>query len=273
MRHIHSILGHGLALAALTGAAHADILWGVDSSTDSLYRFSSASGSLIETVGPLHPDVDRYTTPVAMAVRPSDGVIFVINNSPSEDAGISRVNPNTGRATLVLEGSFGSLTFDSFGMLYGVGPTGRLAAINTGSDAVISLGGDVLPNLFGMDFNPADGLIYGITWSVGVRAELVKIDPATGLIIDQFEIDRDMPSAPGSLIFLNNGNLVCSTIDSKLFNINTADGSVGGERDADVTPQGMGADQRDCCADFDNDGDLDAEDFFLFLDAFTAGCP
>jgi len=267
---IRNIIVAGLLGVIGVGPAAADELWGVDASSDSLYRFDSRTGAMIGVVGPLHPDSSRYTTPVAMAVRAIDGAIYVVNNSPVQDEGLSVVDPETGRATLVLDERLGAITFDAFGTLYSAG--GELSIVNPDTGAIISLGGDALPTFYGLEYNRDDGLLYGVTWSVGARAELLKVDPATGLIVDRFEIDRDMPAAPGSLVYTRAGNLLCSTIDGGLFRVGTTDGSVSNERSS-VGAQGMGRVKRDCDADIDGDGDVDSDDFFGYLDLFAIGCP
>jgi len=119
-----------LAIAGLASSASADRMYAVDTSTDSLYVFDSVSGLTLDLVGPLNPDPARYSTPVSMAVD-SRGRIFVINNSPAGDDGLSRVDPATGLASNIGGDVGGSISFGPGGRLFGIDPAGTLAAVDT----------------------------------------------------------------------------------------------------------------------------------------------
>ncbi len=217
------------------------LVYGVDSSTDSLYTLDLTTGAGT-IIGPLHPDTNRYMTPVAMAVRPSDGTIFVNNNSPGSDDGLSTVNPATGVATFI-GGSFdGALAFDDAGNLYSTNGAGNLAIVNQTTGAATSLGGPTLPRLFGLDFNPADGLLYGITGSSS-ELDLLVIDPSDGVLIDTRSLSTPLGgSAAGTLLFDSNGVLhgTVNALTNNLFEIDPATGTVSNIRTADFSPQGMG---------------------------------
>ena len=231
-----------VALGLVWVPAHAEVVYGVDSSTDSLYTLDLVTGDTT-IIGPLHPDSARYTTPVSMAVRPSDGMIFVNNNSPAIDVGLSTVDPITGLATSI--GGpfiFGSLAFDLSDNLYAADAGLALATIDQTTGASTPIGGTPLPRLFGLDFRPADGLLYGITGFLGAY-DLLVIDPTTGALLDTRSLSVLLGgSAAGSLLFDSSGILhgtVISGIDN-LYEIDPATGTVSNIRTADDSPQGLG---------------------------------
>jgi hypothetical protein len=99
-RKIASLLGIVATLAAgPRGTAGADLLYGVNSSDDSLSIIDAETG-LVNLVGPLGED---FRAAVAMAIRPSDGAIFIWTNDSAvpENQGLATVNPATGAATFV----------------------------------------------------------------------------------------------------------------------------------------------------------------------------
>ncbi len=95
-------------LTAMTNQAEAasqsDALYGVNAADDGLSTIDPVSGE-ITFIGPLNPDSNLLTTPIAMAVRPSDGKIFVWNNSNGIGQNFERtgvlltVDPCSGLAT------------------------------------------------------------------------------------------------------------------------------------------------------------------------------
>src|SRR5258706_462654 len=54
--------------------AAADVLYGVNSADDGLSRIDPTTGQ-VTFIGRLDPDTTKMTTPIAMAVRPSDSKI------------------------------------------------------------------------------------------------------------------------------------------------------------------------------------------------------
>jgi hypothetical protein len=241
------ILGVAI-LFATGGSLRAELLYAVDSSVDSLYTIDSQTGAAT-LIGPLGPGLSRFTTPVAMAIRPSDGAIFVVNNSPDSDAGLAIVAPATGSATRIGGGTndFGGLAFDSAGTLYTQfrdEDGGRLATIDPATGAVTSLQSPSLPRLFGLDFNPADGLLYGLTITLRTPAVLLRINPGTGGIVSRTQLEPRLsfPAVPGSLVFLKDGKLVGSNLLGRLFDIDPATGKVSNFRSVTpgFAPQGLG---------------------------------
>ncbi len=224
------------------GIAGAELVYGVDSSTDSLYTLDLTTGVGM-IIGALNPDPSRYTTPLAMAVRPSDGVIFINNNSPEIDDGLSIVDPSTGLASFI-GGPFidQALAFDSSDNLYAADGTGALAIIDQTTGTPTSLGGPVLPRLFGLDFNPVDDLLYGIT-GIASALDLLVIDNVTGALLDTRPLSMSLGgSAAGTLLFDSSGTLYGTVNDmtNNLFEIDPATGIVSNLRTADFAAQGLG---------------------------------
>ena len=99
-----------LLLTAMTNQAEdvpqSDTLYGVNAADDGLSTIDPVSGD-ITFIGLLNPDPNLLTTPIAMAMRPSDGKIFVWNNSNGigqyfERTGVLlTVDPCSGLATEV----------------------------------------------------------------------------------------------------------------------------------------------------------------------------
>lgn len=235
------------AIATNSGKGGAVVVYAVDADTDALYTIDLATGAttIIGRLG--GTDLDRYTTPVGMAIRPGDNTIFVNNNSPEGDDGVCVVDPATGLASAPLPGTAfvdGALACDGAGTLYAAGPSGALVTIDTTTGAYSYVGETVLPRLFGLDWNPADGYLYGVTGLVGDGLSLLKIDPSDGTLaatiaVTGFELGG---SAPGTLLFDASGNLHCTVNDfqNNLFEVDPATGVISNVRTADHSPQGMG---------------------------------
>jgi Domain of unknown function (DUF4394) len=240
----------GVTSLAISNNAQAEEVWAVDSAQDALYKIDLDTGTTT-LIGDLHADPLRFTTPVSMAVRPSDGAIFVNNNSPAADNGLATVDPATGLATLVNPGGGpggdyidGAMAFDDLGNLYAADSSGALAIIDQNTGAANSLSGPVLPRLFGLDFNPADNRLYGITGSPSAL-ELLKINPVTGALESSTTLTTALGgSAAGTLLFDSAGTLHGTTnaSTSNLFEIDPGTGAVSNIRNVTVgfIPQGMG---------------------------------
>ena len=104
----------------------------------------------------------------------------------------------------------------------------------------------MLPRLFGLDYNPADGLLYGITGDITVDPavlDLLVIDPSDGALLATRTLDTLLGNdVPGSLLFDYAGTLHGTTIGStnNLFEIDPATGAVSNIRTAEEPAQGLG---------------------------------
>lgn len=232
-----------ISVSAVSQAAY--VVYAVDSSQDALYTLDLATGAT-NLIGDLNPDSALYATPVSMAIRPSDGTIFVNNNSRSADNVLATVDAATGLATSLGGGDYidQALAFDNRNTLYAADATGALATINQTDGSSTAIGGSRLPRLFGLDYNSADGFLYGITGSLSAL-DLLKINPTDGSLVSTLALSNSISgSAPGTLMFDWNGILWGTTNSGSdnLFQIDTATGNVSNFRtvSAGFTPQGMG---------------------------------
>jgi len=224
-------------------------LYGVNSADDGLSRIDPVTGEAT-FIGPLDPDPEKFVTPVAMAIRPSDSTIFVWNNSDGPYGEIYTgvllaVDPATGIAAEVdpstlNQGSLAALAFGPNETLYGVQYALYKINATTGEKTSIgSLGSS--RRVAGADFS-AGGILYGITFS----NKLVKINTNTGAAYDIVDLSDDI-GTPGSIAFdPETGTLVGSGFSGPegniLFDIDISSGEVSNIRSVSdsFTPQGMG---------------------------------
>ena len=241
-----------VALAAITlvlgagGMARGEKVYGVDSNLDSLYTLDLETGAVI-VIGALHSDPARYTTPISLAVRPSDYAIFVVNNSPPSDEGLSTVNSSTGEATYVGGGYLGSIAFDAADVLYGFSPNYELVTVDTSDGTTTNLGGPRVAEKSpdGLDFNPADGYLYALVSGASGSDpfDLLKIDPNDGSLDATVSLGSILGTgAPGGLLFDSNGNLWVTNNDAtdNLHRVDPTSGAVLETLTAEEVPQGLG---------------------------------
>lgn len=245
---------------------------GVDSSTDSLYKIDLTTG-VATKIGPLHPSDSRYTTPVSMAIRPSDDMVFVINNSPVGDGGLSTLNIHTGRATLVGDTQANSIAFDRFDNLYGI-QASRLVKIDSSTGETASLDGDSLPTMYGLDYNWDDGHLYGITGNKTGSATILKIN-TSGDVVQRIPLSRNIGTVPGSLVFDADGQLVVSNLRRRLFDVDHTNGTIMDARNAERLPQGLAVSSSvrpgqpaELIGDLDGNGKVDFGDFLTLSGNF-----
>jgi len=185
--------------------APSGVLYGVNSGDDGLSTIDPATGG--ETfVGRLGGEnLALFTTPVAMAVRPSDGTVFVWNNTgDGESAGASTgdlltVDTCTALGTQVNTGSTGvSLAGIAFanGTLYG--GDNQLFSIST-TTGIPTLIGSIGLRVGGMDAD-ANGTLYGVELTLSSQQRLVRIDPTTGSGTVVAPLSQDIGRI-GSIVF------------------------------------------------------------------------
>ena len=229
-------------------------LFGVNAGDDGLSMIDPAGGQPT-FIGPLDQDPDLYTTPVAMAVGPFDGQIYVWNNSSASQATgeLLSVDVCTGLATRAdpatpVQGPLGAIAYmkDEYGgeYLYGVNDDLYLIDDQGYLDWVGSLGNQM--RVGALDFAP-DGTLYGVTvsGSVATTGELVKIDQDTGAAT-VVGLLSPVVGTIGSIVFDPSGVLIGSAFGGPdgdvLFDIDPATGAVSNIRNVTggAVPQGMG---------------------------------
>src|SRR5690606_30776818 len=156
------------------------------------------------------------------------------------------------------------------GTLYGVNNSSQLVTIDPATGDMTVLGGSVLPRLFGLDYNSADGFLYGVAGSFGSAPELLRIDPDTGRTLETLPISPapTTSAVTGSLLFDSSGALLVSDLARNLYEVDPLTGAVSNVRAADAGPQGMGLMIGACYADCDESGELDFFDFLCFQNEF-----
>ena len=221
------------------------VLYGVNSIDDGLSIINTVTGA-VSFVGALHADPNKYVTPIALAVRPSDGTIFVWNNS---DTGVGTgvlltVDRCTGLATEVNpstppQGGMNALAFAPGGTLYG----GLLSSVDTTTGTATSIGSPALP-VGAASFN-ASGTLYGVELTIPSKsARLLTIDTATVSATLIATLSQSIGTV-GDIVHDESGALIGSgsggSMGNILFDINPNDGTVTNTRSlSGNAPQGLG---------------------------------
>lgn len=223
-------------LSSVAGAE--EWVYSVGSTTDRIYLVDLDSGA-VQDLGPIHPDSSRYTTPIGVAVRPSDGAIFIANNSPSEDAGISRYyGPGILPEVVVPRAKIGS-TISSIFFLPDdrlIASYGEVKEIDLDTGDVTLFIGHSAPDVY----NPFDKSYY--------RFEYYFSDP----VVERYDLafnflDRVfLPSPPNgeyyyALTISDDGQLILSTVGA-LYDFDMETGKLSNERSFPewIWPQGFG---------------------------------
>ncbi len=264
---ITSVTAIGVATLAV-----ADEMWAVDAGSDNLYLWDSDTGRTKYVIGPLNPSPTRFLTPVSMAVS-GRGAIYVQNNSPSGDRGLSSVDPRTGRATYIGPGLGidGSLSFGPGGRLYGFDDLNRLGTVSLTTGAVTRVpGAPRSPVIYGMDYCPDEDRFLAITSAGGgTTPDLIRIDPSTGFVVGFLDTGILMDNVPRGLAFDVDGNLVLTEIPGIVHILNPDTGRpIRTYRGTTPTPQGLGL---ACRGDFNRSGNINFLDFLSFQNAFDTG--
>lgn len=233
----------------------------MDADFNALYTIDSAIG-VHSVVGP--PGAGRLKAPGSMAVRPTDGELFVYNNVGTEGFrrqwGLVKLDRCTGFATRVgpatqAHVSMGAIAFAPDGRLYGFG---RKHAHQSGYQVLFEIDpatgnyseiGEVSRHaaysVTAADFHP-DGELYGIgtPQDIGDTGEqvLLIIDTATGQPSFVGELS---PGAihTSAMVFQPSGRILGAGVGSAgeklLFEIDPATAVVTSIRRSTVAAQGM----------------------------------
>jgi hypothetical protein len=220
-----------------TTAVHAEKMFAVDASIDALYEVNVDTGECV-LIGPAGMGAG-YTTPVSLACRPDDALLFLTNNSPAGVAGLSTLDSETGLATYI-GGDVDVIAFDSQGKLYTLAAFNQLATVDPATGIPTLLDGSILPRLFGLDFNHADGDLYGLTGGIDGKADLVRVR-TTGALVSTTPLSINIGSVPGALAFTQSGRLLGTNIQGEMFDIDVVTGEVTNviSVTAGFAPQGL----------------------------------
>jgi PKD repeat protein len=231
----------------------AHVLYGVNSVDNGLSIIDPVTGE-VAFIGPLDPDSNKMVTPIAMAVRPSDGELFVWNNSDQDASGtpiptgdLLTVDQCSGLATQVdpstpYEITLDALAFAPDGTLFGLKTNLYTIDTATGGSTLI---GPLGLRIGGADFDPSSGILYGVELTASLPKRLMTIDITSGntTVVASLSVDIGVI---GSIVFDTAGTLIGSSEtlagEKMLFDINPADGTGSNIRPVSggAFPQGMG---------------------------------
>ncbi len=242
------------------------ILYGTDAGSDALYTIDPTTGviNLIGRLDSSQPNQNlnrnRFATPVAMAVRQSDGTIFVWNNSSCEGTPgtvcenpdimlrgeLVTIDPSTGAATPVspsFQAVLGSLAYNPvsdelYGLdtvLYSIDPSNGVATLVA---PIRNVETNLLTRIGAAEFD-ACGVLYG----VGFDRVLYVIDTASGYATPIGALhEGGVPVSSGiigSIVFAPDGSLIGTRSGLGLFFIDTGTAEISNFRGL-FGPQGLG---------------------------------
>ena len=174
-----------------------DVLYIISSRGDDLKFLDPETGD-ITVVGRLHPDTSIFVTPVAMAIRPCDGSIYVWNNSNEGDepntsvshGSLLKVDACTGLGTEVdpalgAQGQMGALAFHPDGRLFGMDR--MLYEIDPDSGVATVIGSPGM-RIAGADFDPLTGILYGVELLAPYRFGTIDLDTGAFTLIGNLGI-------------------------------------------------------------------------------------
>jgi hypothetical protein len=169
-------------VAKILDVVSTNVLYGVNSGDDGLSIIDTNTGQAL-FLGPLSSNPDRFVTPTAMAVRPSDKKLFVWNNSTASTTTgeLLTVDTCTARATPISpstppQGVLGALAFAPDGTLFGANE--ELSRINPSTGVRTVIGLPFGARIDGLDFTP-DGRLYGVELAFSGQ-RLFVINTTTG---------------------------------------------------------------------------------------------
>jgi len=229
-----------VGISAGVFGADFNALYTVDSGSDSLYTLALPGGTPT-LIGPVGTQV-----PIALAVRPSDGKIFVWDNFIKN---LMTVDPCTGAGTLLGSShttlSISQIVFGPDGRLFGTGDA--LVEFNTFTGAASNLDsfhdatGAPVNFVPAADFGP-DGQYYGIADALFPSPSLLvtfKTNTSTVTAISQLNLPiNDLPQA---ITFDPTGRLFCANSgNTPFFEITPATGAISPiSIPVGYNPQGM----------------------------------
>jgi hypothetical protein len=227
---------------AVTVQPPAQVLYGVESGTDGLSTVNLATGATT-FIGRVDADVTKYTTPIALSADPTTGFLYAWNNSDGNTnetivttGVLLRLNVCTGQATQVSTSASGisaaALAVSPGGQMYLMRTS--LYSVDKSNGAVTLIGslGAGIADVFGADFDPATGVLYGL----GAGGQLYTINTTSGAATLVANLSPGVGTV-GSIAFTPGGGLIGTSIDGQLFDIDKATGAVSNVR----TMSGSGA--------------------------------
>jgi trimeric autotransporter adhesin len=175
----------GVAYTNSVNGATSTTLYDIDSSTDSLYIQNPPASGTLTLVGPLGVDTSPL---VGFDISGTTGLAYASLSTPTNASSLYAINLATGTATLV--GAVGSSATALRDIAISAIPSPRIVGLTSGNNLVTFnanspnfvssstpitglLGGEAV---VGIDYRPANGLLYGYT----NYNRVVSINTATG---------------------------------------------------------------------------------------------
>jgi hypothetical protein len=282
-----SFLGF-LGTFLLAAPAHAGVLYGARAGglSGELYILNQTTGAVVQTIGPLNDASALNYGMTGLAFHPITGVLYGsthnnVNANPDTRARLVTINPSTAQVTVVgaynlpiVPGvnprapTMSDIAFDAAGNLYGVGSIGaNLYSINisTGQATPIGTAGFDFTEGGGLAVSPG-GVFYGtpqadkygvFNSSLGTFSFITNpVKPAGGALAD---LDFD----GGTLYSLNKGPNA-----QNIVTIVPATGAVTNVGAVPIIGLDAIAFKPYAAADFNNDGQVDGDDFGAWKGGF-----
>ena len=205
-------------------------LYGVNSTVDSLFSIRNTHSRNVNFIGRLESGYktnrlqSRFISPSAMAVRPSDGALFVWNNKEKDHGKtihtgvLLKVDKCTGSAVPV--GSkkhpglgLKALAFGKDGKLYGLNDSLYQIDTETGETRPVGSPSSWLYRKWlrvgAADLDPATGTLYAVEFRHSDSQRIITVNTNTGEVTTVGKVDKKF-SPIGSIVFTRKGTLMGS---------------------------------------------------------------
>jgi DNA-binding beta-propeller fold protein YncE len=205
-------------------------LYGVNSSVDGLFSIKKTKSVNVNVIGKLNSDSQlkesnsKFVTPSAMAVRPSDGALFVWNNEEKDHGktihtgDLLEVDKCSGTASVVAPKKskgldLNALAFGEDGVLYGLNDSLYQIDTNTGETRPIGAPSGWFYRKWlrigAADFDPKTGTLYAVERRHSKSQRIVTVNTNTGEVTKVGMVSKKF--APiGSIVFTREGTLIGS---------------------------------------------------------------
>ncbi len=210
--------------------AENEALYGINASVDGLYSIKKSKSIKVNVIGRLNSDSQstapnsKFIRPSAMAMRPSDGALFVWNNKEKEHGktihtgDLLEVDKCSGSASVV--GHNDSQGLDLKALAFG--PDDKLYGLNDSLYQIDTNTGETKPigspsgwfyqkwlRIGAADFDPNTGTLYAVEKRHSRSQRIVTVNTSTGEVKKIGMVSEEF--APiGSIVFTPQGTLIGS---------------------------------------------------------------
>ncbi len=210
--------------------AESEAFYGVNSSVDGLFSIKKTKSINVNVIGRLNSDSQskapnsKFIMPSAMAVRPSDGALFVWNNKEKNQGktihtgDLLEVDKCSGTASVIghkksqgLE--LKALAFGPDEVLYGLNDSLYQIDTNTGESRPIGSPSSWFYRKWlrigGADFDPKTGTLYAVESRHSRSQRIVTVNTSTGEVTKVGMVSEKFAPV-GSIVFTREGTLIGS---------------------------------------------------------------